>query len=271
MWLGATVSAERIAVAAMKGGVLKSTTSVNLATGLARASWRVLLVDTDPQSNTTSMWLDFDEVTTDLYEVVVGRQHVRKAVVPTRIDGLSLLPSSLAVARLDTELIAMHRREMRVLEALEDVLDDYDAVVMDVPPSLSPMVISTLAAATSLVVPTDASRWGLGGARIFLDWAEDLRDARVLTADLLGVLLTRVESGTRITREIRAELQASGLPLFAAEIPKRTAAERMVGNRLVVGDEGTDADINDAYVALTLECIARINEARGKRGRHGKG
>ncbi len=120
-------------------------------------------------------------------------------------------------------------------------------------------------------VPTDASRWGLGGARIFLDWAEDLRDARVLTADLLGVLLTRVESGTRITREIRADLQASGLPLFGAEIPKRTAAERMVGNRLVVGDEGTDADINDAYVALTLECIARINEVRGKCGRHGKG
>ena len=191
--------------------------------------------------------------------------------MPTRIDNLSVLPSSLAVARLDTELIAMHRREMKVLEALDPVLGDYDAIVMDLPPSLSPMVISTLSAATSIVVPTDASRWGKRGAEMFLEWAHDLRDARVLTADLLGVLLTKVESGTRITREIRVALRESGLPLFETSIPKRTGAERMVANRQLIGDEGADDDINEAYAAFVVEVIQRVNEARANRGgRHAK-
>ncbi len=264
------MTAERIAVAAQKGGVAKSFTSLNLATGLARASWRVLLVDTDAQANSSSMFLGDDDAEIDLYDVVTGREHVNKAIVQTRIDGLSLLPSSLAVARLDTELIAMHRREMKVLEALDPILSDYDAIVLDLPPSLSPMVISTLAAATSIVVPTDASRWGKRGAEMFLEWAEDLREARVLTADLLGVLLTKVESGTRITREIRGQLRASGLPLFESQIPKRTGAERMVANRQVIGDDDTDQDINESYASFTVEVIQRVNEARANRGRHAR-
>jgi chromosome partitioning protein len=265
------MGAERIAVAAQKGGVAKSVTSLNLATGLARASWRVLLVDTDAQANSTSMFVGEDDVEIDLYDVVSGREHASKAVVATRIDGLSLLPSSLAVARLDTELIAMHRREMRVLEALEPLVDDYDAVVLDLPPSLSPLVIASLSAATSLVVPTDASRWGKRGAEMFLEWAQDLRDARVLSAELLGVLLTKVEAGTRITRDVRVALRASGLPLFETEIPKRTGAERMVANRLLIGDDGSDEDITAAYAQLTVEVIQRVNEARARRGRHAKG
>jgi chromosome partitioning protein len=266
------MDAERIAVAAQKGGVAKSMTSLNLATGLARASWRVLLVDIDAQANSTSMFLDEDAVGVDLYDVLSGREPPSKAIVPTRVDGLSLLPSSLAVARLDTELIAMHRREMRVLEALEPVLGDYDAVVLDLPPSLSPLVIAALGAATSLVVPTDASRWGKRGAEMFLEWSQDLRDARVLSADLLGVLLTKVESGTRITRDIRVALRASGLPLFDTEIPKRTGAERMVANQLLIGDDGSDEDITEAYAQLTVEVITRVNEARARRsGRHAKG
>src|SRR3954447_7967899 len=129
--------AERIAICAQKGGVGKSFTSLNLATGLARASWRVLLVDTDAQANSTSLLLGDDEPDVDLYDVVTSREDVGKAVTQTRIDGLHLLPSSLAVARLDTELISMHRREMRLLEALEDVLGDFDAIILDLPPSLS--------------------------------------------------------------------------------------------------------------------------------------
>jgi chromosome partitioning protein len=265
------MACERTAISAMKGGVGKSVTSVNLATGLARASWRVLLIDTDAQANTTSLFMREEDVEADLYDVVAGRAHVRKAIVPTRVDGMDLLPSTLAVARLDTELIAMHRREMRVLEAVEDVLDDYDAMLLDLPPSLSPLVIASLAAATSFIVPTDASPWGKRGAEMLLSWARELREARVLEADLLGVLLTKVESGTRITREIRVALRESGLPMFDTQIPKRTGVERMVANRLVIGDEGSDEDINEAYGRLTLETIHRINNARARRGRHAKG
>lgn len=262
--------AERIAIAAMKGGVGKSLTAIMLATGLARASWRCLLIDCDAQANSTSVWLPDDEAEFDLFDVIREQVDVRKVVVPTRIHGLDLLPSTLAVARLDHELISMHRREDKVLEAVEPLLDDYDSMIIDLPPSLNAVVISALSAATSLLVPADASRWGLRGARMFLDWASELHRARVMSADLLGVLLTKFESGTRIGREVRGELYRSGLPTFDTLIPKRTGAERMVSSKLVLGDEGTDPDLDEAYGRLTLEVIQRVNQARARRSRHGR-
>ncbi|MDT7716556.1 MAG: chromosome partitioning protein [Pseudonocardiales bacterium] len=262
--------AERIAVAAQKGGVAKSFTSINLATGLVYASWRCLLVDCDAQANTTSMFFNLNDIEIDLYDVVARGVDARKAVRSTRINGLDLLPSSLAVARLDHEMISMHRREARVSEALEPLLDDYSVIIFDLPPALNAVVISALSAATSLLVPTDASQWGLRGAEMFLEWSDELRRARVLDAELLGVLLTKVESGTRITREIRVSLRDSGLPTFDTQIPKRTGAERMVAQRQVIGDPDTDADINEAYVALTKEVIERVNAARSRRSRHSK-
>ncbi|MGB6161772.1 MAG: ParA family protein [Pseudonocardiaceae bacterium] len=262
------MTAERIAVAAMKGGVGKSFTSVNLATGLARASWRCLLVDCDAQSNATSMFSNEDTVEFDLFDVIKGHVDVRKTILSTRVDGLDLLPSTLAVALLDHELISMHRREDKVFEAVEPVLNDYSVIVFDLPPALNAVVISALSAATSLVVPTDASRWGRRGAQMFLEWGEDLRRAKVLSADLLGVLLTKYESGTRIGREIRSELRESGLPVFQTYVPKRTAAERMVNNRLVIGDPNADPDLSEAYGQFTLEVIQRVNECRAVRGRH---
>lgn len=264
------MTTETLAISANKGGVGKSTTTVNLATGLASAGWRVLLVDIDPQANTTSMFLGDEEPDIDLYDVVTKRAHIRKAIQPTRLHGVDLLPSSLQVARLDSELIAMHRREMKVAEALEDILGDYDAIVCDLPPSLSPLVIATLAAATSFLVPTDASRWGKRGVEVLTSWVEELRKAKVLTADLLGVLLTKVEPNTRISREIRSALHQSGMPMFDTYIPKRTGADRMVASSLVISDDTADPDIAEAYANLTVEVIQRINEARSRRGRHAR-
>jgi len=262
--------AERIAVSIQKGGSGKSFTSVNLAAGLARASWRCLLVDCDAQANSTSMFFPDDTLDLDLFDVVKNGADVRKVVQPTRIEGLDVLPSTLAVARLDHELISMHRREDKILEAVAPLLDDYNVMVLDLPPSLNAVVIAALTAATSIVVPADASRWGLRGCRAFLDWADELRLANVLTADLLGILLTKFEVGTRIGREVLAELDESGLPMFQSIIPKRTGAERMVAQRLVVGDEGTDPDLAVAYGNFTLEVIDRVNAARSNRSRHGR-
>ncbi len=106
---------------------------------------------------------------------------------------------------------------------------------------------------------------------MFLEWSGELRAEEVVTAPLLGVLLTKLEPTTRISREIRDELMSSDLPMFETMIPKRTAAERMVGDASVLGDEQADLDLSEAYGHFTLEVIRRVREQREEKGSSDRG
>ena len=262
------MTAEIIAIANHKGGVGKSFTAVNLAAGLARGGWRTLLVDCDPQGNSTSMFDPDDDVEFDIYDLIKCELPIAKVIRPTRIDNLGLVPSTLALAKLDQELVTMHRREDQLAMALEPVHEDYDAIVLDLSPNLGQLVIAALNAAAWLIVPTDASKWGRRGVNMFLEWSNTLRQHQVLSAEFLGVLLTKYESQTLISRETLTALRNDGLPLFDSIIPKRTAAERMVSEGVVVGDENADPDLAKAYAAFTVEVMTLIDQGRRNRGKH---
>lgn len=103
---------------------------------------------------------------------------------------------------------------------------------------------------------------------MFLEWAETLRTADVLTADLLGVLLTKYEPNTRISREVFEDLKSSGVLMFETLIPKRTAAERMVADLAVIGDPSADGDLGKAYASFTVEVMGRVQALRTQRGKH---
>lgn len=262
------MKAEIIAIANHKGGVGKSFTAVSLAAGLAQGGWRTLLVDCDAQANSTSMFDPDDDVEFDLYDLIKGETPILKVIRNTRVENLDVLPSTLAVAQLDQELVMLHRREYQMAMALKPVLNDYDAIVLDLSPNLGQLVITALNSADWLIIPTDASKWGRRGVQMFLEWSATLRKAQVLSAQLLGVLLTKYEPQTVISRQTLADLQDDGLPLFAAIIPKRTAAERMVSGQLVLGDADADADLAQAYAAFTVEVMNRVDEGRRQRGKH---
>lgn len=267
----AVLDAEIIAIANHKGGVGKSFTAANLAAGLARGGWRTLLVDCDAQANTTSMFDPNDDVEFDLYDLVKNETPITKVIRCTRIDNLDLLPSTLAIAQLDQELVMLHRREYQLAMALEPVYGAYDAILLDLPPNLGQLVIAGLNSADWMIIPCDASKWGVRGVRSFLQWSSILRKAQVLSAELLGVLLTKYEAGTLISQKTLAALQTEGLPLFEAIIPKRTAAERMIADQRVLGDVGADTDLAQAYADFTVEVMQRVDAGRQQRGRHRRG
>ncbi|WP_071288536.1 ParA family protein [Mycolicibacterium llatzerense] len=262
------MKAEVIAVANHKGGVGKSFTAVNLAAGLARGGWRTLLVDCDPQGNSTSMFDPDDDVELDVYDLIREGAPVQKVIRQTRIDGLDLVPSTLAVAKLDQELVTMHRREERLAQALQPIYPEYDAVVLDLSPNLGQLVITALNAADALIVPTDATNWGRRGVNMFLEWSAALRQHQVMSAQLLGVLLTMYDPRTLSGRETFNGLKSDGLPVFATTIPKRVAAEVMVSNRVVIGDVEADPDLAEAYANFTVEVMTLIDTARRNRGKH---
>lgn len=253
-----------IAVAIHKGGVGKTTTAVNLAAGLARRGFRTLLVDVDAQSNATFWFVDdVDDIDFDLQDVVSKGTPMSKVIRPTRIEGLDLLPATLGLALLDVELVSLTRREDRIKRALAEVENDYDYAVLDLAPSLSIVNLAALVAATDIIAPVSAKKLSMAGLGAFLRWTDDFRAEGLITAPLLGVLITMVADRTRVAKEVIDTLGRSELPVFDVSIPYRIGAEDQVADRLVAGDPGSNPAIAEAYEAFTQAVIDRTGDTRG--------
>jgi chromosome partitioning protein len=257
-----------LAIANHNGGVGKTVTAANVAAGFARAGRRTLAVDCDAQAHLTRWLLGrADQDVADLEAIVAGGADPAAAVHPTRVAGLDALPATRRLARIARALAADGARIARALGRLRP---RYDAMVLDLPPSLSRLTVSALAAADGIVIPVTASVVGLR------DWLASFRPDRVITAPVWGVLLTQADLDaqgrmrTRVGRDVRdalAEFRVTGARLLPVLVPRRVGVDDLVSQRLLLGDPAAHAgpgrDVVDAYARLVDYLLERVPAAAG--------
>ena len=248
-------------IANQKGGVGKTTTTVNLAAGLARIGQRVLLIDLDPQGNATmGSGVDKRQLTLTVYDVLLESAGVREAVVRSDKCGYDVLGANRELAGAEVELVEVERRERRLKQALVDVDADYDFVLIDCPPSLSLLTLNGLCCAHGVIVPMQCEYFALEG---LTDLVNTIRQVHAnLNRELLIIGLLRVMFDPRITlqQQVSDQLKAHfGEKVFNAVIPRnvRLAEAPSYGLPGVVFDPAAKG--SQAFVEFAREMVERVS------------
>ncbi|OPA79011.1 sporulation initiation inhibitor Soj [Paenibacillus selenitireducens] len=197
-----------IAVTNQKGGVGKTTTSVNLGAALATLGKRVLLVDIDPQGNTTSgIGVNKADVANCIYDVIINDVHPKDAILPTRIEGLSILPATIQLAGAEIELVPTISREVRLKKSLHLVKHMFDYIIIDCPPSLGILTINSLTAADSVIIPIQCEYYALEGLSQLLNTVRLVQKHLNTSLQIEGVLMTMFDARTNLGIQVIEEVK----------------------------------------------------------------
>ena len=252
--------AKIVAIANQKGGVGKTTTSINLASALAEKGKKVLVIDTDPQGNTTSGFgIDKNEIDHTIYELMIGECSIDEVItknVVKGIDGVDIIPSNVNLAAVEIELIDSDNKEYILREAISGIRDDYDFIIIDCPPSLSMLTVNAMTTANTVLVPIQCEYYALEGLSQLVHTVNLVKDRLNPELDMEGVVFTMFDSRTNLSlqvvenvkehiqenvyktiipRNIRlAEAPSYGLPINVYE-PKSAGAEayRLLANEVI--------------------------------------
>jgi chromosome partitioning protein len=254
---------QTIACTNQKGGVGKTTTVVNLATYLALAGDRVLVIDLDPQGNATSGYgIDRTSLGGSVYDALVADQPLSGLHVATPVDGVRLVPSSIALAGAEVELAGEQSRERRLARAIAQERDAWDWVLVDCPPSLGLLTVNALTGVDAVLVPIQCEYYALEGLTQLIATINLVRDHLNPGLEIAGVVLTMFDARTNLSTEVAEEVRRHlGETVFRTIVPRSVRLSEAPSHGLPIALYRPDSKGAEAYEALAGELRARRRPA----------
>jgi chromosome partitioning protein len=248
-----------VAIANQKGGVGKTTTAINLSAALALRGKPTLLIDLDPQANSTMSFLDMPQVGRGMYDAIADPAvSLEDVVVPAPVDNLFVAPSRIALAKLEAKLVGELDAHFRLKDKLEPILKKFPNIVIDCPPALGLLTVNALVAATHLLIPIQSSYFALEGTDDLLETIEKVRARPNPALRILGVVITMHDKRTALARDIRSQIQkVFGGKVFKTVITKSVRLEESPAYKESIFTFAPDSPGATEYYRLCEEVIDR--------------
>ena len=250
-----------IAIANQKGGVGKSTTTINLGSCLAEMGKNVLAIDIDPQGNTTSgLGVDKNESENTLYELLLGEAEIQKCIMPNIQESLSLIPSNMDLAGAEIELIGIDNKEYILKDAVAKIQNDYDFIIMDCPPSLSMLTINAMTAADSIIVPIQCEYYALEGLSQLVHTIQLVQDRLNPKLEIEGVVFTMYDAGTNLSLEVVENVKDNlKQNIYKTIIPRNVRLAEAPSHGMPINIYDAKSAGAESYRLLAEEVINREN------------